>query len=149
MRLFTYVQIIIGGIIGINWAFDCRCPEIPPRQEVGEDQKYCGKELKGLDCLPETVYRCITFNQTEAEPPTRQNIDNCGYKRVKMYCSPYSKKICEYDIECLRIRRCFNGKAYADQSLKEWYATIRKNRGQSETGPGDISEQSAVMQEDS
>jgi len=61
-----------------------------------------------------------------------------------MHCSPYAKKMCEDDIECLRIRRCFNGKAYADRSLKEWYVTIRKNRGQSETGPGDITEQSAV-----
>jgi len=75
------VHIIFGGIIGIHCTLDCRCPEVPPRPELGEPQRYCGKELKGKDCLPETIYKCLTFNQTIAEPPKRKIDDNCAHKR--------------------------------------------------------------------
>jgi len=146
MRLLTYLLIIIGGDLGINCALDCRCPKIPPRPEVGEDQNYCGKELKGIDCLPETVYNCKTFNQTIAEPPKPGLNNNCGHHMVNYHCGPYSKKECEDDIECLMIRRCFRSKVYAVQSLREWYATARKNRGRNETGPIEASEQSVNMQ---
>jgi len=144
-----YVLIIIGGVFGKKRALDCRCPEVPPRPEVGEEQNYCGKELKGMDCLPETVYHCQFFNQTIAEPPPNDIDDNCGHKRVKMHCSPYSKKYCQDDIECLMIRTCFKGKAYAEQSLREWYATARENRGRNETGPSEVSELLANVQKES
>jgi len=151
IRLITYVQIILGGITGIHSAFDCRCPEVSPRPELGEFQYYCGKELKGLDCLPETVYKCKTFNQTIAEPPPRKIDDNCTHKRANWYCGPYSKKECEDDAECISIRRCFKSKVYVDKSMREWYAEVKKNRGRNETGPYDPSLNGTTenMQDDS
>jgi len=139
MRPLTYVQVILGGIIGINCTFDCRCPEVPPRPELGESQYYCGKELQGKDCLPETVYKCSTFRQVLPEPPKEKHKDNCGHKRVNMHCGPYAKKECEDDPECISIRHCFTGKAYVEKSMREWYAGVRKNRGRNETGPSDLS----------
>jgi len=124
--------------MGIHCTYDCRCPEVPPRPELGEFQYYCGKELKAKDCLPETVYKCKTFNQTIAEPPPREIDDNCGHHRVNMHCGPYAKKECEDDGECISIRRCFRSKVYVDKSLKEWYAGVRNNRRRNIPGSSDI-----------
>jgi len=108
-------------ISGVQSGFDCRCPEKPPRPEIGEMQLYCGKELKGLDCLPESIYRCNNFQQKIATFPVHELDDNCGHEFVQMFCGPFRKE-CKRP-RCYKLRKCYHAQESADDGFAYWYGT--------------------------
>jgi len=94
---------------------DCRCPKVHYRPELGDEQAYCGKELKG-NCANENRYICVK-NRITPKPRTLYDISPQRYR-----CAPKPDYKCDAVSDCARERHFYLLRPERiEENFEYWY----------------------------